>query len=60
MMRTYGVLTENREVIYLFEKYQEIDLEERELGADEQIIRIDAYTVLASGPSVNWKRDDKS
>lgn len=56
-MRTYGVLSESGEILYLYEKYQNIDLDETELEVGDALIRIDAYTVLAVGPSKKWTRD---
>ena len=59
-MRTFGVLTENGEVIYLFESYKDIDLEDTELVDGDAIIRIDSYTILAQGPAKTWRRNDDS
>ena len=58
-MRTYGVLTDNGDCLYLYENLSDIDLEETELSADDQIVRIDGYTVLANGPAASWKKPDK-
>lgn len=55
-MRTYGVLADNGEILYLYENYEDIDLEDYELDLNDAVIRIDSYVVLAQGPRLSWNR----
>ena len=63
-MRRFGILSEGGDCLYLYSTMDQLiegTLKERLLEADEELVKITGYTILASGPGEEYgdaKTDD--